>query len=235
MQEIKVNIENGVKTLEVRQGEALPVREPKRIDISGRLDTVSRFIVNRVNDLEINHCHCIVNREEKTLHLKIDEASYFNGTIVGKLEFSPIYESLNLNTGISWTREELAKFIKENRVIFESQSNAMVLASQLLKFEAKVEKQLRDNKDTRGNTESFKRQVVESNLPESFIVNIPIFKGEEPRQIEISIEINPNSLNAMLVSYDANDIIKKFSDKLFDDELNIINEATDNKLLIVEM
>lgn len=84
----------------------------------------------------------------------------------------------------------------------------------------------------RGNQKIMRAQTVESNLPKSFNVNMPIFKGTEKRTFEVEVEINPNDLSCTLVSPDAHDIVVQERDNQMDAVLVRIAEAAPNIVII---
>ena len=68
------------------------------------------------------------------------------------------------------------------------------------------------------------KKVVESNLPESFTVKIPIFKGSEPETFSIEIIAHVEGRHAVLelISPDAAAVVEEVRDKLIDAELDKI-------------
>lgn len=86
--------------------------------------------------------------------------------------------------------------------------------------------------DKRGNQKILRAQTVESNLPKSFNVNMPIFKGTEKRTFEVEVEINPNDLSCTLVSPDAHDIVVQERDNQMDAVLGRIGDAAPNIVII---
>lgn len=93
-------------------------------------------------------------------------------------------------------------------------------------------KKLELSDDKRGNQKILRAQTVESNLPKSFNVNMPIFKGTEKRTFEVEVEINPNDLSCTLVSPDAHDIVVQERDNQMDAVLGRIGDAAPNIVII---
>lgn len=48
MENIEVKVESGVKTLEIREGDALPLHEPVKVRIDGVIDTPFKWLEKRV-------------------------------------------------------------------------------------------------------------------------------------------------------------------------------------------
>lgn len=127
---------------------------------------------------------------------------------------------------------DMADRIKQLRTYFETQQEAMKLVTELRSFKAKIDKELELSDDKRGNQTIMRAQTVESNLPKSFNVNMPIFKGTEKRTFEVEVEINPNDLSCTLVSPDAHDIVVQERDSQMDAVLGRIGEAAPNIVII---
>lgn len=93
---------------------------------------------------------------------------------------------------------------------------------------------LGENSKRMQDDEQRESQIVESNLPESLKVTVPIFKGMEPMTFEVEVEVNPTDLSCTLTSPEANDIIRTSRDHIIDDELSRIQEECP-ELLVVEI
>lgn len=110
-----------------------------------------------------------------TIH---EDDPYLHGTIKGSLQFHPKFLDFGINTGKSWQPEKLGLFIKMNRAFFIDKATNMQLVTTFLNFKASVNAQVeRDVKMNGSRTDNY-GQVVNSNMPESFTLVIPIFKGK---------------------------------------------------------
>ena len=101
-------------------------------------------------------------------------------------------------------------------------------------FKAKVLNEIENIDDKKGNVSQVRRQTVEGNQPPSFDLCIPIFKGQPKQKFTVEIDINPDTLQATLVSPDAQDLIVETRDKLIDDVLLRI-EQTAPDIPIIEI
>lgn len=227
----ELNTEEGQETI-IRFGDALPLQEPKAVSISGTIDAPARWVEKRKDDIVSADAHVLVDRDHMSITLKTDENSSYSDQIVGVLTLSSEMQEFGINTGESMSCFDMADRIKQLRTYFETQQEAMKLVTELRNFKAKIDKELELNDDKRGNQMIFKAQTVESNLPKSFNVNMPIFKGTEKRTFEVEVEINPNDLSCTLVSPDAHDIVVQERDSQMDGVLVRIAEAAPNIVII---
>lgn len=227
----EMNIEDG-KDMVIRFGDALPLKEPKYVSIHGTIDAPARWGEKRKDDIVSADAHILVDRDHMTITLNTDENNFYSDQIVGTLTLSTEMQEFGINTGEYMSCFDMADRIKQLRTYFETQQDAMKLVSELRNFKAKVDKELELSDDKRGNQKILRAQTVESNLPKSFNVNMPIFKGTEKRTFEVEVEINPNDLSCTLVSPDAHDIVVQERDNQMDAVLGRIAEAAPNIVII---
>lgn len=227
----EMNIEDG-KDMVIRFGDALPLKEPKYVSIHGTIDAPARWVEKRKDDIVSADAHILVDRDRMTITLNTDENNFYSDQIVGTLTLSTEMQEFGINTGEYMSCFDMADRIKQLRTYFETQQDAMKLVSELRNFKAKVDKELELSDDKRGNQKILRAQTVESNLPKSFNVNMPIFKGTEKRTFEVEVEINPNDLSCTLVSPDAHDIVVQERDSQMDAVLGRIGDAAPNIVII---
>lgn len=227
----EMNIEDG-KDMVIRFGDALPLKEPKYVSIHGTIDAPARWVEKRKDDIVSADAHILVDRDHMTITLNTDENNFYSDQIVGTLTLSTEMQEFGINTGEYMSCFDMADRIKQLRTYFETQQDAMKLVTELRNFKAKVDKELELSDDKRGNQKILRAQTVESNLPKSFNVNMPIFKGTEKRTFEVEVEINPNDLSCTLVSPDAHDIVVQERDNQMDAVLGRIAEAAPNIVII---
>lgn len=225
----------GKEELVIRHGEApeaIPFR--KSIHVSGNINVPTehlrspgkRLTEQNVHDSELDNKLAVsylkVNRDDRSITFVEDAGMPWESKYHGQLKLDPRFERFQINTGHSRTTHELADLFKMNRTLFETKDKAMMLVSELRHFKAKVDKEIENMDDNRGNKKILIGQAVESNIPESFRLNIPVFKGQEAWPFEVEIEIDPSDLSCRLVSPEANDFIEENTNNLIDSEIDII-------------
>lgn len=238
--EFNINVDNEIKELVVRHGKAKPVAEfRKSVNVKGTLSVPRIHLKNppswltgeglsvlnnpRVDNI-LSFSHLTIDREKGVITFTEDAGNEWQSTYVGALVMDPRFEKFKINTGKSYTTMELAEFIKMNRSYFETRDKAMLLVSALRNFKAKVDKDIENADDGRGNRKILLAQAVDSNIPESFKICLPIFKGYERQTIEIEISIDAGDLSCTLISPEANDYIEEVKDDLIDAEIDSIRE-----------
>lgn len=221
-----------VKEVVIRHGDALPLHEPKSISILGTIDAPRLFLEKRHSLVKPLESHILVDREAGLIWLLIDETSAYGGCVKGKLEETKIWKSFNINNGKEFTPKELAKFFKMNRAYFHSKADAMKLIDSLMNFEAKVNSDIQAKSDNKGSKRELQDQVVETNLPEDFELNLPLFKGTPNVKFKVEIYISADDLRCQLVSPEANEVMVEFSENIIDNQLIAISDLCPSLAII---
>lgn len=216
-----------------REGQALPLHEPEKVQLLGTIDAPARWLEKRADTINQKECYVEVNREKMIISLRTDESSYYGTTVYGKLELSPEYNKFGINGGEYITNFEMAELFKMNRAYFENRSVAMKLVTDLQNFKAKVDKEIENSDNKRGDRRILVNQVVQSNLPEAFNLIIPVFKGCEKQTVQVEVYVNPNDFTCTLVSAQSNELIIETRDTIIDEVLERIR-LTCPDIVIIE-
>lgn len=231
---IKNTINSGVsRDLNIRTGKLLDPREPERLDIDGNIDSVRRWIEKRKHMINSDKAVITVMRDALTIKLDEDPNNYYSTVINAELEISTEMKKLGINDGKYMTCFEMADRIKRLRSYFENRQQAMELVTTLRNFKAKVEKEVEASDDKRGNRREMLSQAVDSNLPKSFNVVVPIFKGQEKQTLEVEVEINASDLTCTLVSPSVDDAMTEQANAIIDSELAQI-ESLYKEIVVIE-
>lgn len=225
-EKININVSEKTQTLEIREGQAAKLVEFVPINIRGNIDTPLRYLEKRKGIVVFNNTHLEIDREKMNMVLVINGSYNVHDTVTGFLSMSRDFLDFKINTGESWSHRELSQFIKMHRSCFESKDTAIKLSDQLRDLKVKVEQDNVNRNDNRGNVHVQRLQKIkELNIPESFTLNLEIFKGTGKKQVQVEIYIDPDDFSCQLVSPDAADVIRIIRD-------NIIDE---NKMAIVDI
>lgn len=216
----------------IREGEAIPQREPVAVSITGTIDAPARWLETRYDCVKEKTCHVVVDRDKMTIALRCNENNHYGSSITGCLELSQEYKRFGINSGEYITNFELAELIKMSRTYFLNRSVAMKLVTELQNFKAKVDKEIEQSDNNRGDRRMLINQAVQHNLPEAFALSLPIFKGTPTQSIQVEVYVNPADLTCTLVSPEANDIVAESRDALIDAVIERIKAATPDIVII---
>ncbi|MCR4916263.1 MAG: hypothetical protein K6A96_10970 [Prevotella sp.] len=206
----------------------LPALEPEKLSIEGTITAPARFLEKRWQDEQVEHSrtHILVDRDKMHITLIANETDRRNRmTVVGRLMLSRQYLAFGINEKEDWDPVDLANFFRINRTYFDGKEENMKLVTALKGFQAKVSQTVeREEKDNGSRADVF-RQVVDSSLPESFAIRIPIFKDSEPALIKVEIiaHVHGRDFELELISPEAAAILEEHRDKIIDEQLALIS------------
>ena len=204
--------------------------------ISGTIDAPFRWLEKRVELINQKLANIIVNRDKMGLALTIDETNYYQTKIGGILQPSKEMQEFGINTDKKWEPIKLSQFFKMHRAFFKDKAENMMLVSTLKNFKAKVNQDIEHSKEENGNKTDNYSQVVDSNLPKSFKLNIPLFKGFTCEEIEVEIyaDVDGREVSLSLVSAGANEAIEEYKNTVIDEQIEAI-KAIAPDIVIIEV
>jgi hypothetical protein len=233
MQDDKLNLTITGDTVTILKGDA-PVQYPgfaESFQYQGTLKMINEILSKSIDFSNVyvegvmQGFILSINKPKRQMNLIFRPGYPDSEHYSGQLRFSKIFEEFAINTGKSRTTHDLADFIKMNRSYFETKDKAMELVKVLKSFRAKVNKEVESNDDNRGNKKILMDQAVDSNIPNAFRVNIPVFEYYDKELIEIEIYIDSTDLSCQLISPEARDYVNDVSDNLIDAEVAVIKES----------
>jgi len=222
---LKIEVVSENKELIILTGEAEKVFHDKAIEVKdGSINSAFEYLSKKVvDDEKIQHSKLEFCYSKLYINLLYDGRQRNPDVIQGTLKLHPDLEKFNINSGKSYSTFDLADFIKMNRHYFENKEYAMKLVSELRNFEGKVNRDLEAKTDDRGNKRALINQVVESNIPTGFFLELPVFVGEASKRLEVEINITA-SFECSLISPDLKEFIDVESKVILDEQLVKIKE-----------
>ena len=207
-------------------GKVLDEKAPVSTDVAGVLSTPLDWLEKRVATIDQKKAKILVEREKYTITLIVNESDPYNkATISGTAELSEVFKKFGINDpNAGWVPAKLGQFIRLNRAAFEDKEQCMKLVSALKNFKANAQSQIEKQHDPSGSRAEVYRQTVESNLPKSFTVKIPIFKGPEKTTFDVEVDhyLTDGEVFLQLVSPGAKEISDEWRDTAIDRVLNEI-------------
>lgn len=221
----------------LREGEAplaLDPKEPNPVDITGTIDSPLRWLEKRVELIDQKQANITVNRDDMRISLVDKETDYYNNGITGILQPSKEMIEFGINSDKKWDPIKLSKFIKMHRAFFTDKSANMMLVSTLKNFKAKIVADVERSKEENGSRTDNYSQVVDSNIPKPFKLNIPLFKGFACEEIEVEIyaDVDGRDVSLSLVSAGANEAIEEYKNKVIDEQLDAIRQIAPGIVII---
>lgn len=210
-----------LRVIELHEENELPVLEPDKVELAGTIGSVYEFLLKRISEKEqINQkrCYILVDREKMTLKLVTNETDSRNkATVRGELKYYPKFLEFGINTSKTWEPVQLSKFFKMNRAFFKDAQYNMELVTVLKNFKASIDS-----------------KVENSNLPASFNLIVPIFKGRPAEEIEVEIiaVVDGRNIRLSLCSPGAEVIVEEERNKAIDEQLLLIRKLAPDIAII---
>lgn len=216
----------------------LPVKAPIKVDVVGTLDAPYEFLSKRIDQPDqINQKKCYILVDRNTMDITLvtnEDDDYKSGKVLGVLEVHPKLVAFGINGSKEWEPNELGQFFKMNRAYFSDKNKNMELVTKLKNFEAQIQSKIEKQKADDGKFADSFSGVVSSNLPESFKVNLPIFKGSKPEEFEVEFysRVNGRTIFLQLVSPGAQEVMDNVKDNAIDVEIAKIRELAPDIAII---
>jgi hypothetical protein len=220
-----INTGGGKLEIVYREDKATIIHEETPVSLIGILDNPARWLEARQSLHLPLQAYVMVDREALSISLVTEERSDFKNSIIGELKLHPAFIFFGINKEEYITTQKMADKIKMNRLFFETKSDAMQLVTLLKDFKARVNKEVEKKNTNNGDYKVLFAQEVLHNLPPSFKMKIPIFKGQNPILMEVELYIEPEELKCCLISPEANEEKEHLRDTAIDAVLDRMKDA----------
>jgi hypothetical protein len=187
---INVHMVPGTNEVIIREGKAPEFKYPEKINVSGVLFSPADYMENKLGFKLLNpsECHLIIDIKlgELVFHVNAKDP-HSADVLTGKLKRASVLSLFGINEEKFYADKELAKFFRKAEYYFSDSVVHKKVVDELMKFKAKIDVQLENMKDNRGNVKQLYERVVESNIPEKFVMKAPLFEGYEPIEFTVLI------------------------------------------------
>ena len=223
-------INGEAKTYQIIHQDKHVERPLRGIEISGNINSVVRFLEKNQEQFKTQSDDYFIQvcRDGMFISLQFNQRNPYDegkSEVTGRLELSREMAEWKINTGQPWDHKTLSEFIKMRRSYFSDRTIAMKLSSELANIKIKTEKEFEKSDNNRGDFKAVLAQkVIQSNIPDGFTLNIPVFKGFPKASINIELYVNPNTFNVTLVSPEVEDYITENADAIINDNIKAIAE-----------
>lgn len=221
---IKVVVEKDGNEVTIRTGAAAPINEPVSMNFTGFLYSPGDYMENKKLSTLIDpkDCRLEVDYENMSVTFLVNARDKFRDQISGKLIPSKIIKDLGVNVEKRYYGDkELAKLLRRNAMYFGDQSAGNSLIMRLNIFEAKITTIIENKDDLKGNTKKLIEKSIENELPDFFVLNLPVFEGADPQPIKVHLLADTSGSGVMFY--------------LDSPELYILEQTESKKLIEIEI
>ncbi len=190
----QINITPQADEMIIRHGEAPQPNNPQAVKISGHIDTPFNYYRQRAGEtFHKENAHLEVDTQRKKITLFCNPSDRLAPVITGSIKKYGPLDQLGINGDKTYCKDQFKKVMKRNRFLFADASECTALVSKLSSLEVKVEQQLKDSDDDRGNRSLKYEQTCQSELPGGFTLHCPIFVEGDTQDIMVDICFNVNA------------------------------------------
>src|SRR5579864_4087833 len=161
--------------LTILEGKALDPKYPNKIQITGFIDSVNKYLAARKGSdlskesfqvIDKDKAIIVVDDDAMNIHLFVEPNNPFGTEIVGQLEFDSFLQEFHINKNKEFTREALIKLFRFNRRFFEDKGKHEELVNAYQKLNISSAAQIKTETDTRGNKDlAFKKTINSESIP----------------------------------------------------------------------
>lgn len=224
--------QNGIVKIEQRTGELPSPIEITSFEKRTTIEGPTIFLLHRGS--EYDEPYVTYDYQNGEIIVETNPGHPHSTTICGRLVKSDPLKRFGINTDTKFSRKDLMKVFKFNRRFFTSLEECGNIVAKLSNLEVKANQEIKKADDERGNIAFKFEQLVSSELPESFNLNIPIYVGTRPVEIPVDLRFNVagSAIEFWLESPELETILEDFSEELIDEQIDQIRE---NGFLCLEL
>lgn len=223
----ELNVTTKGDTLTILEGKVLDQKPPEKISITGDIKSVSSFLSVRTASgsgtqaIDKSKAVVVVDKKALTIELLVDPENHYGATVMARLEKSDELAPFYINQNKTFSKEELIKLIKFNKIFFDAPTKHSEMLTAFQKISSTVNIRANDSADDRGNKERAFVKEVTTNAPTEFILNIPIFKGFDAVRfrVEVCLDVTEGSARFWFESVELHELIQTTVDIIFNEEL----------------
>lgn len=225
MKDVNVTVKGEVLT--ILEGKTLEQKPPEKIEIYGDIKSMSNFLSVRKSEgtgtqqIDKSKAVVLVDKKALTIQLLIDPENHYGASVTGRLEKSDEILPFAINQNKTFTKEELVKLIKFNKIYFDAPTKHAEILLAFQKISSTVNIKANESSDDRGNKERAYVKEVTTSAPTEFILNMPIFKGFDSVRfrVEICLDVTDGSARFWFESTELHELIQTTVDVIFNEQL----------------
>jgi len=227
-QNIKLEITGDTKELVIRTGEAIELKNPERLKISGSILAPAHFAEMRGGRFDPLNAHVKVDYQNFKISLVVNDKDVFGDEVTGALVLHPDLDNLKVNNNKLYSPRELYDAIKFMGMFFPNRDQYTALCTSLTNFKSRVETDFENSNDFKGNAANSKLTKIKTDLGLKFMLSMPIFKGIEESKFEVDIclDTKDGGVICWLESVDLHTLKHEIAKKAMDTEIAKLKHIT---------
>lgn len=213
------------RELIIRQGEAAEVFPRVGVHHVGEIGNPVEYASKRMPVPKSTYV--VVNRDKGIVSLVCQENMPPDqcDKIAGTITLDKWFKEFRINTNHPWDANDLAKLFKRRRKYFPKAAENLELVKALSNFKAAIETNLEkiDDKTAR-RFKTAVEKTVNSGLPQSFTLKMPVIKGEPEVEftVDIILEAGDGRVSIFLDSIEAEEFADEIKNTAIEKQLEYL-------------
>ncbi len=223
--EVKVNLASlSDNTLTVLEGNAPEPINLSKVEYQGNIFAVLEYIKRKFDK---DDAIIVVSEDEKSVILTVRPNHPHREKVIAQLSFFTPFLAFGIEKGKTFSMQEIKQLIRVNKFYFPDEKQHTELLIGLSKSEIKFNDFIKSEEDTRGNSAYNRTVTLDTNMPEKFTLEMPIFKGMPAKkfQVEIALEKRDKAISLWLESPEALQIIRDTWEEEIEKQIPKFTEA----------
>jgi hypothetical protein len=215
MEKVEVSVKESEGVLTILTGHAPVRKEVQGYYFEGEIKSPFEFWGKTVFVNPDVRQNCLVEivegGENLSIKLRVGYNSTLSTEVAGSLVAFPALENFGINKRKIFGPKALADLVKVNRSYFESHEAAAALVSQLRSLSVQSNSKIEQSSDDRGNKRVLADKQVIGNIPEVFVMNMPVFKASMAVKfaVEVCFDVRENIIEVWLESAELREYVAR--------------------------
>lgn len=228
MEKIELVMSGDTHGVEIRTGDALPLKEPSKVSVSGDINTIRNYLQKRRLDAGYStqgvypdKAIVYTDKPNRTITIDIDPENHYGAKVKGALLINPDLQQFGINSQKQYNREALVKLLRFTKRFFSSADVHLNVLSSYQTFKASAKTEHENSSDQRGNRANHFVKLVDTTLPTTFVLCMPIFKGQPDEKflVEICLDVTDGGAHFWFESPELEEIMALRTEEIFEDQL----------------
>lgn len=200
-------------TIAILHGEARKQEYPVPFEINGNLMAAVEYLRSCKENLDNQDTFLQVFPDSHSIKFTIGKNSEYKNQVSGSMKKAAKLSKLGVNADKNYAPKELGKLLKQYKEYIHPEDFKVV--GKLISFQGKVTTTIEDHSSQKGDVKKLLEKVVDSEVPPSFRLTIPVFNGypEQTFVVELWGEATSNSVEFYLESVELLSLEDRISDE----------------------
>src|SRR5690348_8750102 len=155
MENLNVKIETTGSEVTIREGQALELKQPEKIKLSGDINSIKAFLTKRYASrtglgfqfIEKDKTVVVVDLAKMTIQLLSDPENHYGLELLASLDFTDEIKAFHINDNHLFTREAMIKLLKFNKRFFKNPMAQETLLEAYMKLNLTGSTQIKSESD----------------------------------------------------------------------------------------